>query len=63
LNSLLKARLVQNIATGFRHELIERKRFRIDVVSLKVRTQNSSSTISNKELSKFMLKNKKVSKK
>jgi hypothetical protein len=63
LNCLLKARLVQNSATGFRQELIERKAFRIDLVSSNVNPQNTSSAILNKEFSKFMLKNKKNSEK
>jgi hypothetical protein len=54
---------VQYNATGFRHELIERKRHRNDLISSMVRAQISPSTILIEELSKFMLEYKNVSQK
>jgi hypothetical protein len=54
---------VQHNATGLRHELIERNRFRIDLMSSKVKPQNISSRILIEVLSKFMPEYKNVSEK
>jgi hypothetical protein len=54
---------VQHNATGLRQELIERKRFRIDLMSSKVINQNISSLSLKREFSQFKLEYKNVSKK
>ena len=49
---------MQHNATGFRQGLIERKCFRIVMISTKLRIRNISSNILTVDLSEFMLKKK-----